>query len=177
MKHTSQQTRPLSLPSKVQQRGFALISTISIMVLLVLIVIGMLALSTTETKKAKQSEHQLVAQANARMALMIALSEAQEALGPDRRISAYATILDTNAESDDIDGVNNPRLLGVWDSWGAWLNTDYTKDDGTKLPAFASLSKFGVTSSALPCIPTVSHRCWSVKNTSTFGFLVIPNPR
>lgn len=118
---------------KQSQKGFALIATVSIMALLVLIVVGMLALSTSETRKATQSEHQLIAQANARMALTIALSEAQEALGPDQRISAYATILDSDHKSEAIDGVTNPRLLGVWDSWGAWLNAKYQSDNSGNL--------------------------------------------
>ena len=33
----------------------------------------------------------------------------------------------------------------------------------------AARSRFGVRSRGLPCRPTVSHRCWSVKNKITFG--------
>lgn len=118
---------------QLQRKGFALIASLTIMVLLVMITVGMLVLSTSETKSSEQSKYKLEAQANARVALMIALSEAQEALGPDRRISSYATILDENEETQEIDGVDNARLLGVWDSWGTWLNADYQKGNGDTL--------------------------------------------
>jgi len=49
------------------------------------------------------------AQANARMALVLALGELQKSLGPDQRISARASAVTKNA--------TDPNLLGAWESW------------------------------------------------------------
>jgi hypothetical protein len=104
-----------------KERGFALISTLSIMALLVMLVIGMMSLATTETKLADATKYEMEAKANARMALMIALGELQEAMGPDQRISASSNILDTNQATEDIDGVVSQNVLGVWDSWNTYI--------------------------------------------------------
>lgn len=139
---------------KQSQKGFALIATVSIMALLVLIVVGMLALSSSETRKATQSEHQLIAQANARLALTIAIGKLQEAAGPDQRVTATADIHPDR--SDD-----KKHLTGVWSTEGwdpqepntkkfiTWLgsvpNTDpnvpTVEDSETALQPFANNSK------------------------------------
>ena len=129
MKHHRNQN-DVHIQPRRGKNGFALIAAISVMVLLVMIALAMLNLSTVELRSSQQTHAMQEARANARMALMIALGELQKHAGPDRRISSYATILDENADSEEIDGVDNARLLGVWDSWGAWLNAEYTNEDG-----------------------------------------------
>ena len=77
-------------------RGFALVATVSMMVLLTLIALAMLSLSTIEQRSAGGSESDdamRTAQANARMALMIAIGDLQKAAGPDRRVTATASIM------------------------------------------------------------------------------------
>ena len=98
------------------QHGFALIATISVMVLLTMIALAMLSLSTTELRNSGHNRERQQAQANARMALMIALGELQAQLGPDQRISAPASILDGNKKTATIDDLDNPGWLGVWDA-------------------------------------------------------------
>ena len=75
--------------------GFALVATVSMMVLLTLVAIAMLSLSTIEQRSSGggANEADRMARANARMALMIALGELQEAAGPDQRVTATAGIL------------------------------------------------------------------------------------
>ena len=108
----------------IQPHGFALIATISVMVLLVMIALAMLSLSTLELRSNNQENHQAEAQANARMALMMAIGELQKSLGPDQRISANASILDTSVNTDEPDGVAVPELLGVWDSFSPKMGSD-----------------------------------------------------
>lgn len=79
-----------------QQRGFALIASISIMALLVMITLGMLTLSTSETRHMKQGKHLQMAQANAKLALMMALGELQQYAGQDQRVTAEADILNSD---------------------------------------------------------------------------------
>ncbi len=96
------------------RQGFALIATISIMVLLVMIALAMLSLSTIESRDSNRSNDRAIAQQNARMALMIAIGQLQESLGPDQRVSATASIFDTDPTTLEIDGVNLPHTLGAW---------------------------------------------------------------
>jgi Tfp pilus assembly protein PilX len=69
------QTDYLAKP-KPRPNGFALIATISVMVLLVMIALAMLSLTTIETRSARGTTHQAIAQANARLALMMAINSA-----------------------------------------------------------------------------------------------------
>jgi len=118
-------------PSSLREaRGFALIATISIMALLVMIALGMLSLSAVEVRSSQNGKAVAEAQANARMALMIATGELQKQMGPDQRISANADILSLDASGTAV-SVANPHYMGVWDSWiagtvdPATVNPDY----------------------------------------------------
>ncbi len=113
-----------SYPHKNRIQGFALVVSLTMMVLLTVIAVGLLSLSAITLRQSSTHTAQLEAQANARMALMIAIGELQEALGPDQRISARAEILDTNPDSLEVEGVAHPHYLGVWDSWDTWLTDD-----------------------------------------------------
>ncbi|MBK1825458.1 hypothetical protein JIN81_00380 [Haloferula rosea] len=93
--------------SRVSQRGFALIITISMMVLLVLMSVGLLSLSSVSLRASSQSAAQSVARANAHLALVMAIGDLQKYAGPDTRVTARADILDES----------NPPVLGVWRSW------------------------------------------------------------
>ena len=88
-------------------RGFALIATILLMVLLAVITVGTLSLSSVSIRSSSQSTAQQEAQANARMALMVAIGELQRHTGADTRVTASANIVDKK----------NPEVLGVWKSW------------------------------------------------------------
>jgi len=110
--------------SRRDARGFALISSILIMALLVMVAMGMLSLSTIEVRSSQNSKAMAEAQANARMALMIAIGELQRATGSDTRVTAPADIVESGA----------PPLTGVWRSWegsnhdstGRPIKPDYT---------------------------------------------------
>ena len=89
--------------------GFALIATISVMVLLVMIALAMLSLSTVELRSSKRGDAMHAAQANARMALMIAIGELQQKAGPDTRVTAPANIV--------AGGNGTHKVTGAWRSW------------------------------------------------------------
>lgn len=95
--------------SASKNKGFALIASLSIMVLLVMITVGMLTLSTSEVRKSSQDKYQLEAQANARMALSIAMTQLQNYAGADQRVTATAEI---------VDGVTPEKVhwTGVWNT-------------------------------------------------------------
>jgi len=77
----------------------------------------LLSLSSIELRASRHTRYQGEAQANARLALMLAIGELQRSLGPDQRISADSDLLDSDVETTKIDGVAQPSLLGVWDAW------------------------------------------------------------
>ena len=90
-------------------RGFALVVALSLMILLTVIAVGLLTLSGVSLRQASQSSDMTLARSNARMALQLAIGDLQKALGPDRRISARASL------------VHGPKVesnvVGAWESW------------------------------------------------------------
>jgi hypothetical protein len=94
--------------------GFALVSSLALLSCMALICLAVISLASIEQRHSKQWIHQQQARANARMALGIALGELQKYAGPDQRITANASILDTDPSTPVIDGIQNPHLLGVW---------------------------------------------------------------
>lgn len=118
-----------SLPPRkrsAKPRGFALVVTISLMVLLSLLAVGLLSLSTITLRSSTNATATSEARANARLALMVALGELQQAMGPDQRVSANGSIL---AESSGSSSVRNSRWMGVWESWKAGESEPSGKDD------------------------------------------------
>jgi hypothetical protein len=98
---------------RAAEGGFALVVVVSLMVLLLLLAVSVLSLATISVRQTNTNDAMLEARSNARMAMMIAIGELQESLGPDRRISARASIL----ARDDRVGVSlpsgNPRAWWV----------------------------------------------------------------
>jgi type II secretory pathway pseudopilin PulG len=96
-------------------RGFALIVTLSLMILLTVIAVGLLSLSAISLRASSANSAQQQAQANARMALMLAIGDLQRTMGPDTRVSANAKILEksgTNVVDDNLE-----QVTGVWEAW------------------------------------------------------------
>jgi hypothetical protein len=89
--------------------GFALVSTLSLMILLTVIAVGMLAISSITLRSSGQGQALAGARANARLGLMLALGELQSTLGPDKRVSAPAAAVISSAKQ--------PHLTGAWESW------------------------------------------------------------
>lgn len=90
-----------------QPKAFALVACITILSLLLVIALGTLSLASVTVKSTNIQKHQKIAQANARLALQLAIAQLQEELGPDTRISANASITGEKI---------NPHWLGAWDT-------------------------------------------------------------
>ena len=117
-------------PEFSKVRGFALVVTLTLMILLTVIAVGLLTLSSVSLRVSAQGNAMAVAKANARLALMLAIGELQKQAGPDQRITAPAGILDSTPATPEVDGVPQMNWLGVWDSWGAWINSSYASPRG-----------------------------------------------
>jgi hypothetical protein len=97
-------------------RGFALVIALSLMVLLTVIAVGLLTLSTISLRSSTQGQAMATARANARLALMLAIGDLQKHAGPDQRITAAASILDSQPETESLDQVGEPAVAGVWEA-------------------------------------------------------------
>ncbi|MFN4873863.1 MAG: hypothetical protein ACK40T_09990 [Akkermansiaceae bacterium] len=133
--------------SRQRFRGFALISTLLLMVLLGLITVGLLGLSTVTMRTASREAARAEAQANARMALMLAIGQLQRDTGPDMRVTAPASIINGDSASSS----NELSLTGVWKSWegsdhtatGAAAGRPIAPDYASKrLPGYSSSGRF-----------------------------------
>ncbi|MEO5711858.1 MAG: hypothetical protein ABIT37_00070, partial [Luteolibacter sp.] len=87
-------------------RGFALIVTLALMILLTVIAVGLLSLSSISLRSSSISAATAIAQANARMALLMAIAELQKQNGRDQSVTARADLLDENSP--------NPAWTGAW---------------------------------------------------------------
>jgi hypothetical protein len=96
-----------------QDRGFALITTLSLMILLTVIAVGLLTLSSISLRASSQGEAMRIARANARLALVLAIGELQTNLGPDARISARAETLSKDRRAGAPVSPNSPEAWWV----------------------------------------------------------------
>ncbi|WOO41378.1 hypothetical protein [Rubellicoccus peritrichatus] len=101
--------------------GFALIIAVSMMAFVVLVIISLttvvsLELSTSSTIKADR-----IAKENARLGMLVALGQLQEAAGPDRRITAQAEIFNTTMNGSATgSNIISPQWTGIWTTTGTW---------------------------------------------------------
>jgi len=110
--------------------GFALVATLGLSALLILLAAALLGLAAGSMRKAALGEAKSQAEANARLALAMAIGELQRELGPDHRITAPAAILDTSPEEAGLAGLAHARLTGVWEARGESLDElpDYGRE-------------------------------------------------
>lgn len=109
--------------------GFALVTTLAIMALLAIVMLGMLSLSSISVRSSRSDAYETEAKANARLALSLALGELQKQLGPDQRVSATASLLDSRAETRKPEGVRHPHWVGVWSHLDAEGNSVWEREE------------------------------------------------
>lgn len=96
------------------RKGFALVIALGLMAFVLLLMLSLTTFVRVEsTQMATQLNH-LQARQNALLASMVALGNLQKSMGPDARVSAPASIYDTEPESEVVQGVANPYWLGVF---------------------------------------------------------------
>ena len=98
--------------AKSPTRGFALVVTLALMILLTVTAVGLLTLSSISLRASTKGQAMALAQANARLALMLAIGELQKSAGPDQRITAAADILPAAKPAAS----GRARWTGVWDT-------------------------------------------------------------
>ena len=105
----TQLPKQIPMRDRFTERGFALVVTLVSMVLLVLLAVGLLSLSAVSLRSASRTTLLAEAQANARLAMMLAIGEAQKTLGPDQSAAAPASMV--------LESPSAPHVSGVWKSW------------------------------------------------------------
>jgi len=91
------------------------------MLLMMVLALGLMGLSSIELRRSTREEHAATARANARLALVTAIGQLQQTLGPDQRVSATAEILGEE--------VKQPHWTGVWRSRQADGSSWFKRDD------------------------------------------------
>ena len=91
--------RDRNLPASSKRRGFAIVMALSLLSIVFLLVISLVNLVGTDLSLADARKEKVLAQAHARMGMMVAIGEIQKHLGPDTRVSTTADILDERIES------------------------------------------------------------------------------
>ena len=113
--------RSVKLPAtksnaRASSRGFALVIALGLMAFVLLLVLTMVTLVQVETSASANQKQLTLARQNALLGMQLALGQLQKEMGPDRRISATASLLDTDPETEEIEGVGQPYWTGVWES-------------------------------------------------------------
>ncbi|MBC2603234.1 hypothetical protein [Puniceicoccus vermicola] len=83
----------LSAISAAPRDGFALVISLTLMAFLILLVVGLFGLTSVNLQQSRAETEIRAAQANARLGTLVALSQLQQQLGPDQRITARAEAL------------------------------------------------------------------------------------
>ena len=81
------------------RKGFAIVMALSLLSVVFLLVISLVNLVGVELNLSDARKKKILAQAHARMGMMVAIGEIQKHLGPDTRVSTTADILDERIES------------------------------------------------------------------------------
>ena len=111
-------------------RGFALVVTLSLMILLTVVAVGMLTLSSISLRAASSTQAMSEARQNAKMSMMLAISQLQSLSGQDTRVTASSNIIDASGVA----------ATGVWRSWEG---SDHDSAGKPKIPKYDSKLKPG----------------------------------
>ena len=143
-----------------QERGFALVVTLVLMVLLAILSLGLLSLAGIELRTSGTVQHQFLARQNAILAMNLAIGELQKNLGPDQRVSATAALVDPANEG------SNPNWIGAWNAEGGFRGWLISGNENIPQPTDSATD---VNAAEMPYQPSVkasndpsSHTGWSL---------------
>jgi Tfp pilus assembly protein PilX len=116
--------------------GFALVIALGLMAFVLLLLLSITTLVEVSVRGADAQKQLTLARQNALLGVQVALGQLQTEMGPDRRISATASLLDEDPQTDVIGGVGQPHWTGVWNS----LNWDRSSQLNTPVSTLADAS-------------------------------------
>ena len=139
-----------------------MVVTLTLMVLLSILALGLLSLSSIELRKNGVAQAQSLARQNALLALNLAIGELQKNLGPDKRTSATAELLDDSSQ--------NPYWVGAWNTEGGFRGWLISGNETIVQPADPATS---VPTGDIPFTPATAA---TADSTSPTGFSIGSNP-
>lgn len=117
------------LASFSKAKGFALIATLTITALVTLLVLAILSLANQARRANLQWKTGAMAQANARLSLVLALGDLQRQVGPDSRITAPSDAGTAQAGAQ-------PRWTAVYEAWKRPTNPSTPESPAQRNPVF-----------------------------------------
>ncbi len=148
-----------------KNRGFALVISLSLMVLLTVLAIGLLGLSSISIRSSSRGDAMAIARANARMAMMFAISELQKEMGPDQRVSATADLGGSADGSRLAAGASPANNIPVGGSSKGLTAVEYGTRYWTGVWENANQNNPGTT--IYTRTPTARHRKWLISGNET----------
>lgn len=154
--------------TSLKHNGFALVVALMLMILLTVVAVGLLSLSTIALRSSVQSDAAAIARSNARMALMLAIGDLQKFTGPDKRITASASILQRESNT----APPNDKWVGAW-------RTDELKSPSAASPFLKIDTRGGsgysdLRGNAPPADPAGQCLGWLVSGTNADPKLALP---
>ncbi len=99
-------------PKHLFHGGFALVATLSMVILLTIVALGLLQLATVTLRSTGHGSEMAKARANAKLGLIIAIGDLQKHTGSDQRVTAPASIFDTDPETPPLNLLLNVLVGG-----------------------------------------------------------------
>ncbi|WP_269536921.1 hypothetical protein [Cerasicoccus fimbriatus] len=96
--------------------GFALVIALILMAMMVLLMTSLTTLTKVELSTSSQNVQDAQTREVTRFAILEAMGEVQQFLGPDARISARHELYDSDPVTPAIESVGNPWLTTVWNA-------------------------------------------------------------
>ncbi|MBC2593881.1 hypothetical protein H5P28_06365 [Ruficoccus amylovorans] len=130
--------------------GFALVMAMVLMGFLLLLTVSLSSLVNMELHATTQKREMQQARANALLGLSVAVGQLQKYAGPDQRVTAAASILET---SDTNVGVTHPHWVGIWAS----ADEDFVPQTLEHYTASGQKDSSGIEQAALTWLVSGNH--------------------
>lgn len=132
-------TYPNKFGIRNRQAGSALLVTLLVVSLLMVLVLSFTLFVRMELRRVGERQSRVVAMANARLGLELAVARLQETAGPDQRVTGRADLLDGDVTTPEAVGVDQPFWTGTWKTFNPDPGANNELDVGT-LPTLRSWS-------------------------------------
>ncbi|MEX2382481.1 MAG: hypothetical protein WD490_08860 [Opitutales bacterium] len=129
MNHLSNHILQANFSPHSTKKGSALLLTLLVVSLLLVIVLAFTVYVRMELRSIAEHQNRSIARQNALLGLNLAVADLQRHLGPDRRSSATAALVDAAAED------RNAHWVGAWNTEGGFRNWLISGNEQAASPA------------------------------------------
>lgn len=100
--------------SQAREHGFALVVVLLMVFLILSLLIALMTSTVIETRISRNRIKMSRARSYAMQGVQVAMWRLHDVGGIDQRVTATAALLDSNPDTPEPDGVQNPWLTGIW---------------------------------------------------------------